>query len=142
MPHRLARKVRLGRRGLVLVLVGVCWVLLGISVILTPYSSQGWVPHEEIPGWARGSVWIITGCVGIVTAWWPPGKDRWGFAAIVLMPLERAASFAVAAVGWALPGIEHGAPRGWISALIWSAVVALIMLITGWQEPPSNRGRR
>lgn len=129
---------RLGRRGTVLLLHGAIWVLIGASLLADPIDLPGRMPHEALPAWVRGVAWIVTGAVGVASAWRPPGRDWLGFASLVSMPLVMSVSFATSAGGW-LIGADIGSHRSWIDALIWVAVVAVITVVSGWTEPP-NRG--
>ena len=64
----------------------------------------------------------------------PPGRDRFAFTALIVMPAQRATSFAVA---WLLHliGNDNGYDRGWLSAAVWGLLCGLILIIAGWSDP-------
>jgi hypothetical protein len=142
MPFRyVARHVfGLGPRGQVLCVLGFVWILVGVSVLTTPSSpTPGVFLEQHLPAWARGVLWIGTGVAGIVAAWWPPGRDHWGFTALVAMPLARFTFYTLSTIFWLLPDIE-GHSRAWVSAAVWGAIAEFIMIVAGWPEPPKRCG--
>lgn len=142
----------LGRRGAVLVMLGGLWVLQGIGIAVSPRTREPgaeFLFHEQLPIWLRFCLWAGT---GLIAAWFaflrePPGRDAPGFIALVIMPLERAASFGVGFALWAyhvaseriawLPGSDTpiGYPRGLIGTATWLTIAGLIMVVAGWADP-------
>lgn len=139
---------QLGRRGACLVLIGTALIVIGIGIEFDPPPRREGVMilHELLPHWLRAALWALTGAVAV----WVGGRarlnrdDTWGFVAIMIMPIERCASFAVS---WAmyvatdlanrwLPEVPTiGYDRGWYSALVWLVVVLLLQMISGWRNP-------
>lgn len=130
----------IGRRGAVLIVLGVVWTLYGTALIAglarAPYPDEAYVWHEQIPPSVRGLLWIVS---GLVAAWWAssrPPHDRWGFATIIVMPTVVFGSFATSFVVWLFtPGESPGAGNTVLPALTWLAVCLLIGAIAGWGEP-------
>lgn len=130
---------RIGRRGTFLLLVGILWVLQGVAIGTTVPSSTTAVGayvllHEQVPVPVRVGLWVASGLIGIIAAFaLSPERDRWGYVAVVLMPLERAFSFLVGYVAHLAPGID-GYPPGLRAGTVWLAVAAAIMVVAGWPE--------
>ena len=143
---------RLGRRGTVLVMLGLVWIVQGLAVGTSPRSTERgaqYLVHETLPTWLRVALWTGTGIVAVWAGFRqiPPGRDSYGFVALVILPIERGASF-----GWGFllylwhQLVEHvewlpwdtapmGYPRGAIGAVSWLTIAALLMVISGWADP-------
>lgn len=133
MLHR-----RLGRRGAVLLILGLLWILQGIGVYLAPYNANvgsELLVHEQLPVWLRVSVWCGTGVVAVAYALRRACADTPGFLALVFMPVERAASYGWGFLMYLVPGVPDGYPRGLVSATVWAGVAALVIIVAGWREP-------
>jgi hypothetical protein len=127
--------VRLGRRGAVLMLLGVVWLLIGAFQILQPpppanraglYLLTLLAPYEW---W--GGVWIAAS-LAAVTAAPRMASDTYGFVALMVPPwLWTLVNLA----GWAL----GQAPRGWAAAMVYAALASMIMVVAGWPEPRTRR---
>ncbi len=129
----------LGRRGGVLLILGAAWILQGVSISALGdrvYSVDAALLHLAIPAPIRVGAWVGTGVLAVLGATVNrPRWERWGYMALVVMPLERAASFGWSWVVWLLPPTDNGYERGWVSALTWIVTVLLIIVISGWEEP-------
>lgn len=115
----------LGWRGLTMAGVGACWVVVGLGLILTvrPAVNDAVGPLIRImPLEAWGGVWIASGILGLVGGVMRPGRDMWGFAAIVLMPAYWALSYLFAAVSG-----EYS--PGWVTVPVYGAVILLVAVI-------------
>lgn len=144
MPHRRYKHVdprryytrfttAIGRRGTVLLLLGLIWLFSGLSVFTAPEStSYSLLQSNEL---LRGGAWIFTGLVAIVTARVPPGRDAWGFLALYFMAAYRVAAYAIEFLEWMFPGGNGGNPRGIVGALAWITILILIVVVAGWKEP-------
>jgi len=130
----------LGRRGGVLLILGVIWFFIGISTIADPYPNgvrnQG-LFHEALPSWLRATLWIGTSAVALSSAWRVAGRrDDWGYMALILMPTVRAMSYLWAWLIHLIPGPPDGAPTGWLGFIVWGTVTILVYTISGWPETP------
>lgn len=129
-----------GRRGVFLSIFGGIWVAIGLSYLFPPPTSSirhtlEWIPGPESwPLIIIGFAWVCAGVIATVAAWQPLPRDRGGFEAL-----------ASVAIGWAaLNLISWGAGdavRGWVSALIFSALGAAILTVSGMPNPPHGRIR-
>ena len=131
---------RLGRRGSALLVLGLIWVLRGAGV-LTTRDRVGPPPpylHEQLTHGPLSAIWMTTGALALLAAWRThPGKDAFGFAALVVPPILHVVSYAW---GWLTLVTRHGegSASSLSSALIWLSIVALILIIAGWAEAPDG----
>lgn len=128
----------LGRRGKVLLALGVAWMLQGYAIaedaVLQPVDTNG-LFHLALPVPLRVSLWVGCGALACLAAWYQaPRYQAIGFAALVLMPFERCLSYAGGWVIYLILGAESGYEQGWSSAATWGAVVAVIMVVADWPE--------
>lgn len=125
---------QLGRRGAVLSSLGLVWVCYGYAQISAPQPNQsGLRLLLFMPLWAWGMVWIVSGSLAFAAAWMPGRRDWWGYPALAVVVLPW--TLAYMASWWPL----HDNPRGWIGALIWTALVVPVLVVAGWDEPPRKR---
>lgn len=124
---------RLGRRGAFLAMMGTLFVALGYGYGFVPLpkanAEQLAMPLAIIPDMrVWGTIWMICGFVAIFNAWWPPGRDVVGFAA-----LEVFASV------WAALNISGalflGAPRAWVVGLIFAIYAGAVLIVSGMPDP-------
>lgn len=134
---RTAKQV--GRRGTVLLILGFLWLLLGYSVLLDmdiPTADPAGVFHLMIPAEIRGFLWMLTGGIAMCGAFRPPGfSDAFGWAALYAMPALRMVSYLSGWLDWVVPFGTTGYERGWVPAITWGVIVALIATCAGWPEP-------
>jgi len=139
LPMALTRRIlrgRVGRRGEFLIFAGAAFVLIGYGYVVSPVLRRSGVHvvHDLVPPPWWGVAWIVAGVVGVAFAWArKPGRDRLGYAALILMPSLQAGSYATS---WVLYLIHQpGDPRGVYSALVYVAFARFITITAGWPEP-------
>lgn len=130
----------LGRRGAVLLTLGFCWILFGLSVIGEQLGfAPGYDPgllHLMIPDPIRIFLWMSTGFIAITYAWRPAHvSDAVGFVALVIMPAERAVSYFWGWIVWMTGPPGDGFERGLVQGMFWLAFLLLIHIASGWSEP-------
>ena len=95
--------------------------------------------HEMMPIWLLTTLWVVSGVLAVIAAFRRhPSGDGFGFAALVVPPIISAASYAWA---WAMSifgPADAGSATGWVSALIWLSIVALLITVAGWAEVPDG----
>lgn len=127
-----------GRRRAVLFLIGGVWILMGLSILFAePSPPVSGLPHTYIPFYVRFFLWTASGMTAIVSAVISSRGSRAesiGFAALYVMPAERAVSYFIAWISAldVIPGVGMG--RGWIFSLQYLAYVSLIYICAGWFE--------
>lgn len=130
---------RLGRRGIVLALFGLAWVIqgLGTFALHTPVptpSSEVW--HQNIPWQVMGSLWLFGGFLSIAFATrHRKQSDTIGFLAVSLVPMFLAGSYLVSFLTWMFTWGDQGWPIGFIGFAIWGVVVTALAVIASWPEP-------
>lgn len=103
-------QARLGRRGTILLILGVGKICFGVGVIAEPPSIRGLdllLRYAPLCAWAM--VWIAAGVVVVVAAFLPVGADRGGFIVALIPPMIWAVAYGTAAA-------EGIYPRGWFVA--------------------------
>ena len=131
MPYRLIAAID-GKRGGLLVVAGVGYVLIGLVYVLTgtPRSVDLAFAWTTQPAHVLGWQWVILGLVAIGTSF-RPKLERWGFAALIVAPGLWTAVFA----GSAFFGNPFGL-RGGVAYAVWTAV---ILYVADWPNPVSVR---
>lgn len=120
------------RHSLVLAVAGTVYVLVGISYIVSvPTASRESSLAVAISWWslpAWGCIWIVVGCLAILSSRWPPASETWGYTTMTGL-----------AAGWAgfyLVGIIGGAPMQGVSGvLVWGLVAFMWWAISGLVNP-------
>lgn len=122
------------KRSLALTMVGVFFLLQGLSVLTEPpIASELAVLHAVIPLHVRATLWTMSGLVTIAWAW----SRHWQWIAVVaaiVMPLERVISYLWSFAHWVIPGPPGGSMWSLVDAGRWAAMAALIVVIGGWIE--------
>ena len=124
----------LSKRSLALTMVGIFFLLQGLSVLTEPpIASELAILHAAIPLHVRATLWTACGVLTIAFAW----SRHWQWVAVVAavaMPIERVISYLWSALQWATPGPPPGSGWSLVDAGRWAAMVALIVVIGGWIE--------
>ncbi|MFB7776936.1 hypothetical protein [Streptomyces bauhiniae] len=105
---------RLGYRGAGLLVFGMGWINWGLGLVLDPRygtvrgaAALTAIPHTSIATW--GWVWIASGIACCAASVMPTGRDGWGWAAAVGMPVVWAAAYTSArALGEFPQGLNSG----------------------------------
>jgi hypothetical protein len=126
---------RFGFRGTALVIIGTIWVGIGFSITGEP-DRPPLLLMELLPDWLRIFLWLGSGTLAVALGL-TKGNDAIGWVALYLMPAVRIASYSFGTVDYFAttvggPGLE----RGWLYALVWIAVISLIVVCAKWPEPP------
>jgi len=123
----------LGRRGAALLIIGIIWILEGVSDLLHhPGSVPGYWLYSHTPWWLQAAGWIITGLGACHQAFRAQGRDAPGWVAVQVMAIYALAVYADAAVE------AIGTPRLTdvaLSGIRNVAFVGLIFVMAGWREP-------
>lgn len=142
MPHRQFSRINpkrylvhainiLGRRGIILILLGIVWISQGVSIIILPTPS----PYLLLDLWDpfRAIGWVVTGGVAIAFARTKQGFDAFGFLALYVMGAYRILAYLYNFALWTV-GNPEGNSRGIIGVFSWLTIIILIMVIAGWRE--------
>lgn len=124
-------KYRIGRRGVVLGALGLIWGLYGFAQYAAPppQASQNGLylltlilPYQY---WAL--LWVTAAFISFSATFRTRG-DTYGFVALLIPPLLWTSVYFVS--WWPLAVFE----RGWVAALVWAAMAAVILVTAGWPE--------
>lgn len=129
---------RFGRRGLILFLFGLAWMIQGSAYFLLPElyetGSQGFV-HEKLPTFVMGGFWFVSGGISAVTSVIHPRRnDTIGYLAVTGPPMLLTFSCLVGIVS----GLLTGRPI-WLLAMlafaIYGPITAALAVIASWKDP-------
>lgn len=131
---KIAKRIqqRLGRRGAALLAFAFVDLVIGWSLT----DAQAQAQAKAVPAYrviadvmsfeAWGWLWIAVGVICTVSAFCK--NDFVGFTAAIGVKVMWAAGLAGA---W----IVYDVPRAWLGAATWIVLAALVLLISGWDEP-------
>lgn len=130
----------LGRRGAFLLMFGLAYSVYGVAQLVrstTPFAGLG-VYGELLaqPPW--GVVWATCGVAAIGCGLWRSrvGVDQLGYNALLVPPSVWTLGYTWSAILYLGTGGAAGAERAWASAVIWSALVVSVLVVSGWPEAP------
>lgn len=131
MPYRLIAAID-GKRGGLLVVAGVGYILIGLVTVLTvaPRSVDLAFAWTTQPANVLGWQWVVLGLVAIGTSF-RPKLERWGFAALIVAPGIWTAVF----VGSAFFGNPFGLRNG-VAYAVWTGI---LLYVADWPNPVSVR---
>lgn len=124
---------RVGRRGAVLLWLALLDLVYGSSLAHPPSetarsaSIRFFADLMPLPVW--GGLWLAVGVLCLAGAFLR--HDRWAFAFATGLKVLWGG---VCLFGWMLAGL----PRGWVSAVIFLPMAALVLIISTWPEPPTT----
>lgn len=139
----------LGRRGLMLFMLGCLWVLFGVGIAAVPMprfagagASTLLLAILDEP--FIGVVWIVAGIVSITTAFVRirnRGHDAVGFNALLCPVVLWVVGYFWSFITW-LVTRDDGRPSSWIAVIVWLITCTFILLAAGWPDPddPAYRG--
>jgi hypothetical protein len=135
-----------GKRGQILLVFGVLWVGVGFGTVTQPAPSA-WANVPLLSTVSDGYAWILTGLLAVAYAFRPVRvtADAVAFVALYVMPAYRAGGYLLAWIDSLSPTMGGpGYPRGWLTSLLYLAMVAAVMICGTWPEPPraSTEGKQ
>jgi hypothetical protein len=145
---RLAR--RLGRRGLVLILVGIAWIGVGLSVITDPrdrFSGPGESggPLEWADSGYMSVIWLVGGVIALTNGCLHDRRvvskhDSVGYNALFTAPFIWTILYIWSAVVYFASDKVHGSPFAIYGFFVYAVISLLIVVIAGWPDPQDPFG--
>jgi hypothetical protein len=143
--ERLKLLRRLGRRGMLLLLFGTAWMLVGITGIIFPqdrFSSPGIGPDmwlQILDGRELNLFWIVSGVIAFTIGALHDRRiinrhEALGWNAILTMPLVWMVCFIWSFAAWVNTDGEAGRANGLYGFIVWLVISFVIMIIAGWPE--------
>lgn len=122
------------RHGLILMVVGIVYVLIGLSFVTSPTARLGQSTANIFPGnsWYLG--FIITGAVAIMSSRWPNRPRTLGYAVLTGWSAASACLYIIAGM---VDNLSSLVTQG----IVWGMVAFLWWAISGLISPPNERGR-
>ncbi|GAA4358381.1 hypothetical protein [Angustibacter luteus] len=124
------------RRGAFLLSFGIAYAGIGYSYAVAQSSPGRAVALSFITDhlsihWL-GVPWLVAGVVAIVSAFMREPRDRYGYSFLTFVPLLWGGLYLLA---WRL----HTAPQGWVTWILYSAIAAAPLIVSGMSNPPRSR---
>ncbi len=126
--------LRLGRRGAVLALLGVIYLLVGVAHLTTPASDYQQnvlrVLVNVAPLSVWGVAWVTLGLMAVVAAFLRqrhPRLDTLGYTSLAGLATLWAA-------GYGATAIAFGVSRSLLGLAVWGALAGTLFIIAGWPE--------
>lgn len=132
MPKRIPRWLwaRLGRRGSMLLLLGIVHMLIGFGVWIRPSSDVQGSFLNFMPDTVQAVGWILGGAIGVIWAF--RRHDSAGWLALYVMPVLRFFSYMGAWFVWLVTG--SGTASAWYVAVLHVPLVLMVLICSGWRE--------
>jgi hypothetical protein len=136
---------RLGRRGSLLLLFGLAWILVGLTGLAFPqdrFSSPGIGPDQwlqVLDGREFNLFWIVSGAIAFTVGILHDRRiinrhEAMGWNAILTMPLIWMMCFIWSFAAWINTDGEAGRANGLYGFFVWAVISLVIMIIAGWPE--------
>lgn len=134
-----------GRRGGVLTLFGIVWMLIGVGVIAVRtdrFSRPGpGGPLQFADHWWTGLFWVVGGLIALANGLLRrrfSNEDAPGYAALIVPPTLWMFLYAWSFVTWAVTTASHDEVFGRASAIIglfvFGILVAVVRIIAKWPD--------
>lgn len=136
---------RLGRRGILLLLLGISWILVGVTGIVFPtdrFSSPG-IGADTILQMLDSApvyfLWIIAGSIAAFTGTLHDRRvinahEALGWNAVLTPPMFWLAFYIWSFFIWSVTHGEEGRAQGLYGSVVWTVISFIIMIIAGWPE--------
>lgn len=145
--HRLAHFF--GRRGGVLFLFGLAWLILGLNIIVNPSQrfSQDISPPEggfldTLDSPLFGFIWIIGGAVAIGNSLIRRrigNEDAIGYVSLTLPAFVWLSFYSMSYITWVLSGGDIGRSTAAAGVPIYAIIATVLLMIAGWRDPSDTR---
>ena len=125
---------RLGRRGTILMLFAVVFILFGIKSLLdSALPEHDFYLWTYFPPYLRFALFEIPSITAIIAAWMPRrSSDGFGFSVLTVPVTIVATLHLLSFVGFILNITNYG--LGWTDALVWFTILLLLLITSGWAE--------
>lgn len=143
-------KARLGRRGAMLVTLGLLYAAIGYRelAMTAPVIPGAWL--FLVPVSVRASLWFLTGFLAILSCTRGRGRTWWrtdtpGWLVLCLMPGITMLSYTWSWSLWAIydfllaetpPAVLHGQADAWTNVVIRMPLLIVPLICSGWVENP------
>ena len=143
--ERLRLVRRLGRRGMLLLLLGIAWILVGSTGIAIPsdrFSSPG-IGADTILQMLDSApvyfLWIVSGSIAVFVGSLHDRRiinkyEALGWNAVLTPPLVWMVFYIWSFFIWMVTHGEEGRAQGLYGLVVWAVVSLIIMIVAGWPE--------
>ena len=123
---------RLGRRGAMLLLLGLVHILIGVGVFIRPPVTTRGSFLTLVPEPIQAAAWVLCGIVAVVWAF--RRLDYLGWLALYVMPSLRVLTYAGAWAVYIISGGTDGAENAWYTAVLHLPLILAVLICSGWRE--------
>lgn len=149
MKHRVTNSPafrRIGRRGALLVLSGLAWAGIAVSIWYTPSINRFSTPNSDPSLFLHlmdqpwtAFIWGVCGIIGVIIGLLGrrspiDRREIVGFNFILTPPLFWVLAYAWSLITYILTGGEQGRASSAIAFIIYLLVTLFILVIAGWPE--------
>jgi hypothetical protein len=143
---------RVGRRGLLLLLGGLAWILVGVGLLNQPverFSAPGYQADSLLQWFDRawvGWVWIAAGVIALVTGGTRnralvSRHDAVGFNAWLTPPLTWLALYVWSGGTYLFTRGADGNDNSAVGTVTWALICLVIIVVAGWPDPTDPASR-
>lgn len=137
---------KIGRRGLILVLTGLIWILYGIDFFSHynhRFSMNDVDPlsvYRIVDNPLTGLLWILCGAIAMTVGILRNKvnlipHDSLGFNAILFPAILWAFLYFWSWIYFLVSGGAYGSPTATVGFLVWTLVTVFVLIIAGWPDP-------
>ena len=130
MPSPQTIANRIGSRGAMLLVLSALWVRLFLWPLVEGRAADAGLFYYTWPIELRVALWAATILVAVIAAFFPPRKDWFGWAALVLMPMQRLSAWAWAGISGTIP-----AGRAIEQVALYGLLVAAVLIAAAMRPP-------
>jgi hypothetical protein len=132
----------LGRRGGILVLFGLAWMLMGFgfaNIHVDRFSRPGpggpieFMDSTPYPG----ILWLVCGVIAVISGLIRrrrKNEDAVGYAALILPPFVWFFAYIISWVIWIVSAGLYGVRYNWIGAIVYLIIIISILVISHWRD--------
>lgn len=123
------------RHGLILMVVGVVYILIGVSYFNTNTARMGEITINFLPGNTIYLGFTVVGAISMISARWPNKPRILGYTVLSAWTTTTASIYIYG-------GLELDNTALFVTGLTWALMAFLWWAISGLVSPPSERANR
>jgi hypothetical protein len=132
-------RARLGRRGCLLLTLGLTYILIGYGELVMPTTLIPDAVHLKIPHEIRATLWALSGLIAIFFAW--RHRDKIGWIALYVMPFIRIVGYLGSYLAYLIARIfgygPDGSPLAWLAVIFNLPTLFVVLIASGWRDDHS-----
>jgi hypothetical protein len=140
--------LRFGRRGVILQIIGIIWIVLGQGLLADPppperFSKPGPSPLDWMDSHLWGWPWIICGIIALgVGLGRRATPDSIGFGAAMLPVAPWTVFFWYSWLVYEATNGQFGEPNNWRGGVTYLLIIVFVRTCAGWDDPTDPYPRK